>query len=349
MTATSRTRIHNLDLLRALAIILVIYFHTVQMVFNYTIPDRALFNLGKYGVNVFFVLSGFLIAGIYFRKQDMSPIQFWLKRFLRIYPPYLIMLLISWLAVAYARNEKFDWGFLLMIQNFYPTIPYFLVSWSLCIEEHFYLLFTLFIFVLPKATNQLFLWIALCILPTFFRYFLSNPEFDGFGYYTTATYFQMDALAFGVLAAYLVYQKSWHIKTSATLISILVIVLIGLSYLLSSHSNLITFSFGTTVLNFIITSLLLQLYFAKPLWISKTNFVKWNARMAYSIYLVHPLCIHFCNLIYGKLNLKNMFLQYGFMIIAIYLASYLFHKLVEQPTIGLRDKLLDREHKPALV
>lgn len=58
-------RIENLDLLRAFAILIVVYFHSVQMIFGEFIIDKALFNLGKFGVNVFFVLSGFLICTIY--------------------------------------------------------------------------------------------------------------------------------------------------------------------------------------------------------------------------------------------------------------------------------------------
>jgi peptidoglycan/LPS O-acetylase OafA/YrhL len=111
-------------------------------------------SIGKYGVDLFFVLSGWLIGNLYWREHarfgEVQLLRFWSRRWLRTIPPYLAALALSWLAVKLERREPFDWGYLLFIQNYYQRIPFFLVSWSLCIEEHFYL----FVPLLLLVTNR---------------------------------------------------------------------------------------------------------------------------------------------------------------------------------------------------
>ena len=83
----------NLDLLRALAIVMVIVFHLSVMW-----PVRRDFvsrwgGLGAHGVTLFFVLSGWLIGNIYWKeltaKGRIRLTEFWLKRWLRTIPPYI--------------------------------------------------------------------------------------------------------------------------------------------------------------------------------------------------------------------------------------------------------------------
>lgn len=87
---------------------------------------------GAYGVDLFFILSGWLIGGLYWRERasfgDVRIFQFWIRRWMRTIPPYLAALLMSWFAVKYVRNEPFDYGYLVFIQNYYEVIPFFLVD-----------------------------------------------------------------------------------------------------------------------------------------------------------------------------------------------------------------------------
>ncbi|WP_145929041.1 acyltransferase family protein, partial [Termitidicoccus mucosus] len=130
----SNRRNANLDLLRAAAIVAVVFFHVCQMS---PVPLTRLMNVasfGQYGVDLFFVLSGWLIGGLYWKEYNkfgnIDIGRFWLRRWLRTIPPYLIALLLSWLAVWMSREEPFDLGYLIFIQNYYDNIPFFLVSWS---------------------------------------------------------------------------------------------------------------------------------------------------------------------------------------------------------------------------
>lgn len=335
----------NLDLYRAIAILLVLYYHATQMIYNHSIINRSLYVLGKYGVTLFFVLSGFLIGHMYYQNPKVSPIVFWLKRFLRTYPPYLVILIISWFSVYYFRNQSFDWSYLIMTQNFHIVIPYFLVSWSLCVEEHFYLIFALVILLLKNKKYHKWIWTALCILPIFFKYLFGNMHNNAFGYYTTATYFQIDSIAFGVLLSYILNSRNIQYNSSKITCFVLFTSFIFTGYMLSTYKNNFTFYLGSTFINIIATLLLISLFFTKPLLLSENKFIKMNAKMAYSLYLVHPIVIHLVTLSFKKANIDNKLLMYIIVIICIYFVGYLFYRLIEKPVINLRNTFLSQKQK----
>jgi peptidoglycan/LPS O-acetylase OafA/YrhL len=134
------SRIAQLDGLRAVAVLLVFTFH------------HGLIRSGWVGVDIFFVLSGFLITGI-LRRDTVNPAywkSFYTKRITRILPPLLAVVIVVLLAV---QHFKFGYlGYLLFASNIVELTPYALAPlgalWSLAIEEHFY-------FVWPFVVKKL--------------------------------------------------------------------------------------------------------------------------------------------------------------------------------------------------
>src|SRR4051812_41157289 len=104
-------RLANLDLFRGLAIIFVIYYHVTQMVFSGSGINTKIYSWGKFGVEFFFVLSGFLVGGLFYKQNKPTNLfKFWFLRIFRTYPPYLFALAVSFAAVFAARSEHFDYG-----------------------------------------------------------------------------------------------------------------------------------------------------------------------------------------------------------------------------------------------
>ncbi|WP_431214563.1 acyltransferase family protein [Puia sp. P3] len=176
-TGASVNRFAGLDHLRAPAIILVFIYH--YGIFGH--PDGLSFigSFGWTGVDLFFVLSGFLIGGQLFakmaRQENISYGEFYFKRFLRIVPAYLFILALYLLFPGFKERSELPptWKFLTFTQNFGLDIIHqgaFSHAWSLCIEEQFYLVLPLFIigFVSRKASQK-----AVWLIPIVFVFGLA--------------------------------------------------------------------------------------------------------------------------------------------------------------------------------
>ena len=136
----------GLDILRGLAIGLVLIAHSLSFFFRWTRFDlnATYYVLGFLGVELFFALSGFLIGRILLEEvlQDRSwrsLRRFYVRRWLRTLPPYYLVL-----ALLPFVGRRFNWSSLVFLQNFSrKDLEFFPVSWSLSIEEWFYLLIPL--------------------------------------------------------------------------------------------------------------------------------------------------------------------------------------------------------------
>ena len=162
--ADSHAHIPVLDGLRGLAVVLVLICHAT--VLN-EVPTAAgkmylvLARLSWAGVDLFFVLSGFLITGILFDAKGKTNYfrNFYARRTVRIFPLYyayiaLVLFLIPRFAPAidhhFVKRPPVSWPYWLYVSNFYqtfePTHHIVFVSWSLAIEEQFYLVWPLVVF-----------------------------------------------------------------------------------------------------------------------------------------------------------------------------------------------------------
>ncbi len=168
---------------RFIAALTVVFFHYGQTVFPANIP--FLFEnvtAGPIAVGYFYVLSGFIMAIAYYQidganRGEFKKVRYWIARFARIYPVYLIALLII-VAAKYKTLDE-DWDKLLsqifLIQSWIPGHPITLNTpgWSLSVEAFFYLCFPFLIFwVYKKGIKQLaifsiVLWIATQFILTY--------------------------------------------------------------------------------------------------------------------------------------------------------------------------------------
>ena len=190
---SSLSHLNSLDGLRALSILLVIFFHAFffsQYAFE-TMPLFAQFSeqlpwymawirRGDFGVDIFFVLSAFLIGSQLFNQQKsgkkLSLKTFYLKRFLRIYPIYLVAIGIFVAAKGWNHNVL---GNIFAYNNLYNlkdiVIPW---SWSLSVEIQFYLLFPVFLLAVRGAKSAAIAGLALLIgsLAWMSYFYLSHPS-----------------------------------------------------------------------------------------------------------------------------------------------------------------------------
>src|SRR5205085_11907813 len=172
---------------RGLAVLMVLLLHFVGNVPPTNWLERAIVgvtNYGSYGVELFFVLSGFLITGILYDAHNKPHYfrNFYMRRFLRIFPLYYgVLALVFFVAplIPLLRGPTLDylvdhqwWAWLYGV-NVYIAIQgdwsfsYLEHLWSLCIEEHFYLFWPVVVFLLasrPQLLIKVSLAVALAAL-----------------------------------------------------------------------------------------------------------------------------------------------------------------------------------------
>lgn len=218
MTSSSQTYIKlkyipALDGLRGVAVCLVLLHH-VRILWLSPHWNKALVKVATFGwsgVDIFFALSGFLITSILLNlKPGISSIKgFYLRRSLRIWPLYF-GLLTAVCAEAAVQHMSYPWlRCLFFVQNLMPNWPElhdFNQTWSLCVEEHFYLIWPLAVFLLPRRALPWLLSLFVIGSPAL-RWLAIHQGIEPKLIYTASQY-RFDGIALGSLLAVLLSTSS---------------------------------------------------------------------------------------------------------------------------------------------
>ena len=323
-------RIPELDGLRGLAILFVILCHYVGNPNHAPLgfwPHRFLsaFTVGWSGVDLFFVLSGFLIGGILLdaRKSPHYFRAFYMRRVFRILPIYYLWTLLFAATVIGAlvffpgrlgvtTSELLRVPVqLLFLQNFWPGMlrfawMWFAVTWSLAVEEQFYLIAPPLIRYLSRPVMIRLLASVLFIAPVL-RFFVFRYVPNG----SVAAVFLMpcraDALSCGILLA-LAFRDARFLEFfrhhSTYLHRILFVLFLGIGGLLwwlVHPMNTVTVTIGFTWLAFFYSALLLTVVSQPAGWlavVTRWRFLSWLGGVSYCVYLLHDAFNFFAHMIF---------------------------------------------------
>ena len=351
MSKEPNHRLGNLDLVRALAVSMVVFFHLIEKTPNCSYFIRNILGeSGRYGVDIFFALSGFLIGGLYWQEVrrfgNVERGRFILRRVVRTVPPYLIAMLLAYLAVRVTRPEPFHPAYIFMVQNYLSKMPYFVLSWSLCIEEHFYLFlpFVLIPILLLPARRQFIVMLLLAFIPPLLRTFVGDSrDFPFLTFNTTATHFRFDGLMLGVLASYLATFHAERVRPLLRYKAIVYIFAIALTLLTPCIPAPLVYKFGLFALGLAYAASILLLSEDRSYFLGKIRLIQVLALCSYSTYLTHIMVIHACERCHPKLSILVPLI----MLAAIIPVAGGFYFLVEKTAIKLRDRLVPR--RPSVV
>jgi peptidoglycan/LPS O-acetylase OafA/YrhL len=351
-------RIFGLDIFRATAIILVVLGHG-----GYLLNDTRL-NGFPYikmidGVDLFFVLSGFLIGSILLKEinsEDKFGIraltQFWKRRWFRTLPNYYLILLVNYFIVHYAIIHEdilqFNWKFLFFLQNFSsPFYGFFWESWSLTIEEWFYIsvpiLLIIFLKFLSPKKSFILVTMLMILFPFLYRIWILNHSIDDFWYDVTfrkVVVTRLDSIAFGLLASWIFFYFNNYWERFKTVSLILGVGLIVFIVNYESQNN----TFYKQVVYFTITpvSAMLLLPFAQS--IKKANGIIAKAithisKISYSMYLLNlAIVAEVIRDNYAPKNEIDSIVKYLLYWIIVLVGSTLLYKYFEKPIMNLRDR-----------
>ena len=362
-------RIFGLDVVRAVAILLVIFSHSTLLIFpeeeNITLNIIRFF--GTIGVDLFFVLSGYLIGNIILRQLDKGYVRFkdflyfWIRRWFRTLPNYFLILLLNILVFYILYDDIFDGieTFFVFLQNFVNPHPdFFTEAWSLSIEEYAYIIGPILLFLFLRlfkrvSKGQIYLVMVISIilmtmaLRLYFHFshsILSNSYWSQ--HIRKVVVYRLDSIYFGFLAAYLIRHYFNYVRHRKN-----IFFYFGIIMFFGLHALIFRFGFEPENMplfyNFFYLPLLsisLLLFFPICIYWRQGKFFKREVTsisiLSYALYLVNYSLIllsmqYFINVdnlsVFGKLL---MLLIYWFL---SFTSAYLLHTYYEKPIMDLRD------------
>jgi peptidoglycan/LPS O-acetylase OafA/YrhL len=357
-----KSRVFGLDLLRFFAILFVVFGHSMILVPSQYKKSLQIIVLD--GVSIFFVLSGFLIGGILIKQLEKNKpsfkllLNFWNRRWLRTLPMYLIVLSFLSIFTYVMKPERLPdqlWKYYLFVQNFFVTQPpFFSESWSLSVEEWFYLLipsliFT-FLYLFKGSVKKAFLVVIIFVilLVTFYRlYAFQQVDIDSFregSHFLMQVSTRLDSIMYGVLAVFIshYYPLVWQ-KFNSVFLMLSGVVLL---YFLKMRMDY-EFSVWVPTLKSVAVVLMLPYLsnwkqFNSPFntWITNISLI------SYSMYLINlNVVIHVIikfmindNLLKRHQVESDWILEYGLFWVLTIGISFLLYKYVEVPFMNLRKR-----------
>jgi len=324
---------------------------------------------GFLGVEIFFVLSGFLIGKILYQlylKDDFSitTVFYFLKRrWFRTLPSYFLILLLNIIIasiIGYSLPSL--WKYFFFLQNFNVTmLAFFPESWSLSVEEFAYLVLPLFLFVLssivkPKNKSRFFVaTVSILILiffcnKIFYQNTTTNTTIDQWNVsLKSVIIYRLDAIFIGVFCSWIYcnYYFFW-IKSKLLLVCcgtlIFAFLFFGIGYfgLLIETSAAFWNIFYLPLVSIAVACFLPFL----SEWKEEKSFIQkpitFISVISYSIYLLHYSVILQLMKYYVSIDNTNTLGLYTFTFVYLlitFLLSYLFYRFYEKPMTDLRDKI----------
>ncbi len=366
-----QSKLYGLDHLRALAIGFVFIYHYGHV---FASPQwlTRISKFGWTGVDLFFVLSGYLIASQLFagiaEGKGISLKDFFVKRIFRIIPAYLFIVTI-YFCIPAARERSTPaplWKYLSFTQNLGLDLRAqgtFSHAWSLCIEEQFYLVLPLLLLALLRCKllkKGAWLLAALFVFGLGIRWYTYHitvapflEEADSwvrwYKWIYYPTYSRLDGLLTGVaIAALLCFRSTLKERLAryGNLFLMLSLFVLTAAYFVCTEEEslaasvvgfpLVSIGYGLLVLGAICSGSFLYRF--------KSAATAKIAALSYAIYLGHKIIIH---LLQGQADTFHIAKDSNWMLIicavACFTAAWLINIIIEKPFLRWRQKILKRQ------
>ena len=337
-------RYSNIDQLRFIAALTVAMAHLIISKQGLSLNLEILSSIS---VEVFFIISGFVLAPQILKVAQSENINnykiFLIRRWYRTIPLYILSLVLT--SIIIGQFLSFDFfKYLFFIQNFFKivvNIDYFSISWSLSVEEWFYLIFPLFLLVcikFLKFNNQKFIIYAsiVFIIIIFLLRFINIEDEEWGSSVRRIVIYRLDSIVFGfVLYFYKDKISDKFFNKISLLIGIILTSIILYKILeINAFKNLILYKIIFHYIVAIWGSLVVLFFYIIDKKIENNYLIKFNlflGKISYSIYLFHLLIIYIISL----LNISILLTIFIFLLVQILISSLLYYYF-EKPILKLR-------------
>jgi peptidoglycan/LPS O-acetylase OafA/YrhL len=301
----------GLDALRGIAVLSVVFFHGLYWDVAVQPPANSVaarvtsaFTFGWLGVNLFFVLSGFLITGILVDSKSRPRYwrNFYVRRVLRIFPAFALTLIVikislhvTWLYVALCLAYMAN-----LTQVLHVGGASYGPLWSLAVEEQFYLGWPWLVKILHRQSLVL-VTVGSILLSPLLR-FLSASGVLPLGNAHSMTWLISDNFAIGALLALLLRSRWGKVETVKRLAWIMlaggvILLVVGIPFGVLHRTNLVGSTFQTVPFEFIFgAALLLSLLLGeRPGFLLWTKPLRFFGYISYGLYLYHVMVFYFAD------------------------------------------------------
>lgn len=363
MSSGSKYYFPQLDAIRGLSFLGIYFVHAFHPHFGAGFFNQLLqylYNNLLLSLDVFFILSSFLLTWLglneYKATGNFSFINYFIRRALRIWPLYTLLMIFSFILIPYATSYFHEpvtlppaRYYLFFVSNFYlEGHVYFLrFLWTLSVEEQFYLFWGLCLLVLQKRMLLcVFLLAAISIAYTIYA-----VQTGADGYYNTLIY--LFDFAVGILAAVLMHQDNHIIEVFKKITGIksilfllllpaLFIIIFSITYFAPNlfwywADILMRYIFIIYTGFFIIDQIVNEKAFLK---LKSQRFLIYTGKISYGLYCFHGIVLTFGLLLLQKTAIVlPAFLQTIFLLIINYFVSTLSYQYIEKPFLSLKNRL----------
>ncbi|MGB1294626.1 MAG: acyltransferase family protein [Flavobacteriales bacterium] len=342
----NRVYFPNLNGLRFIAAAMVILWHIEQfrdvlgLSSNYDFYPQQ---FGKLGVVLFFVLSGFLISYLLFVEEKVHKTifikEFYIRRILRIWPIYYLLLILSCFVFPYVDFLDYGWyneksmankNFLLyfiFMPNFAVSLPFISQAWSVGVEEQFYLIWP----ILMKYVKNKYVLLFSVIFIYLFTFIIikENQQIHLLNkLYPIITWLKIDCMAIGGIFALLLFEKRkvlnfLYSKSFQIFIYFITTVLLLSKEYFPFYQELFAILFGIIILNLASNP--------KTIISLESKKINYLGKISYGLYMYHPLVtliIIKISIIYNfhENRLLVMFLIFSLVILCSHYSYEYFEK-----------------------
>jgi peptidoglycan/LPS O-acetylase OafA/YrhL len=366
MSITQAFRFSNLDGLRFIAAILVVINHTEQISdmlgLDSFIRYRGIEQIGKFGVMMFFALSGFLITYLLLKEKSSTGTinikAFYMRRILRIWPLYILIIVLAFFAfhnISFLDLKSGDKGvffdniglklllYLLMLPNLvllvFGPVPFASQTWSIGSEEQFYLIWPV---LLKRIKISILSLLVVIISYHLFVYFFQNyVRSNIYREYCVALMqtVPIDLMALGGIVAVLVYSKSKIYDYINLIFSnklVHALLLIALSLLLITGYKFTYFNYF--IYGLLLSGLIFILCRGCKNPILESRLFRFGGKISYGIYMWHGPVVTLVLKSLVFFGWYSKLLAYPIIVCLTLFVSWFSFCFIESPFLKLKDR-----------
>lgn len=368
---TKKVYFENLDGLRFLCFLSVFFFHSFHTDFDYIktsdvyhLIKRDIFGNGNLGVNFFFVLSGFLITYLLIEEKKLNGQidikKFWIRRILRIWPLYYLCVIFGFFIFPFLKsafgqqpNETASIGYYLtftnnfdFINNGLPDASILGVLWSIAIEEQFYFVWPIILYLLP--IKKYWLAFSTVIIGSLIFRGLNN-NYMAHEHHTLSC---IGDMAIGAFGAWLI-QSNENFKTKIQNLKSIYILLTYTSFLtiyifrdeILRDKNFLVGIIERPLIAIIILLIILEQCFSDKSFFKMSKFKllsKWGT-ISYGLYCLHFVGILIVTTLTKKYSLNTelwqvLIIDTSFALFITIVISLISYNIYEKPFLKLKEK-----------